>query len=134
MSFEPLSATIALARRNQRSLRLKFRATRLESAGPLQTLVNKIRLKIKHHQLEIETTTDEFAESATPLMVVATAPTECADSSNSYAHRAAEALPAAPTFTQRGLQNKLPHTAVRHRISRSTQLFSRCGPVALLPI
>src|SRR3954447_10912330 len=70
MTCNPLSATIASASQNQRPPRLRFRATRLESARTLQLPVYKIR----HHQLEFKTTADELAEFATPLVVVSAAP------------------------------------------------------------
>src|SRR3954466_11380080 len=42
---------------------------------------------------EIQTTEDACAEFAMPLAVVATAPTEFADATNSYAYQAAQASP-----------------------------------------
>jgi hypothetical protein len=103
--------------------------TRLEFARLIQILVHKNQTSATRNQNYRGRSSWPSQRRSSSLPVRPPS----ADSTKSYAHRAAQALPVARTFTQRGLQNKLPQHAAQHRISRTSHLFSHCGGAAPTP-
>jgi hypothetical protein len=85
-----------------------------------KTLVNKIN----HLGLKIQTTADEFVEFATLVFVAPNALTQCADATNSHAHRAAHPLARCPNIPSARAPKPTAHPP---RASAALSASTRCG-------